>query len=759
MKKIKFTKENIALSLILILSLILNLANLNIEGYANQYYAAGVKSMTLSLKNFFFISFDPASFVSIDKPPLGFWIQAIFAKIFGFSGWSIILPQAIAGVVSVGLIYVIVKRSFGTAAGLISAICLAVTPVFVAVSRNNTCDNLLVLTLLLACLVLSKAAEKGKLKYLLISLAIIGIGFNIKMLQAYMIIPAIYITYLISNAASFKKRIVHLMAGTIILILVSLSWAFIVDLIPEGNRPYVGSSTNNSVMELIIGHNGLERLGIGSKSTQGGEAPGGMDGKDQQKTDGTSSAIKNKDSGQTSKENGQTGGETPSIDNDQMQGQSPSMDNGEMQGAPPNTQDEGKGNANPPNGDGKGPGGMPPGDNGMQKPNGGGMGGTFGGQEVASIARLFSNNSLSDQIIWLFPLAVFGFIAAAIKEKLNKTSDNKRKLSLVLWSMWLLPEFIYFSFTKGLFHPYYLTMLAPPISALVGIGVVSMWELYNEEGWKSWILPVALIADGLTQILILSYYYNISHTAKILSTIVAVSCILSSIILAIVNLTKNKKDMLKFKSIKFKKSLVTIALMGLLITPLVCSATTILYPMSGTFPSAGLSLMTSKQKDDSNVGNINSGNTKLIEFLKSHKTNEKYLLVTSSTNGYASDIIINTGESVMALGGFFGTDKVIDLDEFKKLVNNGEIRYVMVGGMGGNSSSDIMNWVKENGKVVSESEWKDSNEANSEGVNKDNNNKENSNSNSNTKQFAPEGKGNSEQLYDLKNYTDTTTKK
>nr|WP_025775248.1 glycosyltransferase family 39 protein [Clostridium botulinum] len=758
-EKDKVTKENIALSLILILSLILNLANLNIEGYANQYYAAGVKSMTLSLKNFFFISFDPASFVSIDKPPLGFWIQAIFAKIFGFSGWSIILPQAIAGVVSVGLIYVIVKRSFGTAAGLISAICLAVTPVFVAVSRNNTCDNLLVLTLLLACLVLSKASEKGKLKYLLISLAIIGIGFNIKMLQAYMIIPAIYITYLLSNAVSFKKRIVHLMVGTIILILVSLSWAFIVDLIPEGNRPYVGSSTNNSVMELIIGHNGLERLGIGSKSTQGGGAPGGMDGKNQQKTDGTSSATKNKNSEQTSKENGQTGGETPSIDNDQMQGQPPSMDNGEMQGAPPNTQDGGKGNANPPSGDGKGPGGMPPGDNRMQKPNGGGMGGTFGGQEVASVARLFSNNSLSDQIIWLFPLALFGFIAAAIKEKLNKTFDNKRKLSLVLWSMWLLPEFIYFSFTKGLFHPYYLTMLAPSIAALAGIGIVSMWELYNEEGWKSWILPVGLIADGLTQILILSYYYNISNTAKILTTTVAVLCIVSSIILAIVNLRKNKKDILKFKNIKFKKSLVTIALMGLLITPLVCSATTIFYPMSGTFPSAGLSLMTNKQKDGFNMGDPNSGNTKLIEFLKSHKTNEKYLLVTSSTNGYASDIIINTGESIMALGGFFGTDKVITLDEFKKLVNNGEVRYVMVGGMGGNSSSDIMNWVKENGKVVSESEWKNSNEINSEGVNKDNNNKENSNSNLNTKQFGQEGKGNSEQLYDLKNYTDTTTKK
>ena len=154
------------------------------------------------------------------------------------------------------------------------------------------------------------------------------------------------------------------------------------------------------------------------------------------------------------------------------------------------------------------PGGAPPNGNGQRQGgpgsggNGGGSGGTMGGSEKSSITRLFSNNSLSDQIIWLFPLALFGFIAAAIKEKLKTSFDNKRKISLILWSMWLLPEFIYFSFTTGLFHPYYLTMLAPPIAALVGIGIVSMWELHKEGGWKSWILPVALIADGLVQLLI-----------------------------------------------------------------------------------------------------------------------------------------------------------------------------------------------------------------------------------------------------------------
>jgi len=101
MKKLKLSKEKLSLSLILLLSAILNFANLSIEGYSNLYYAAGVKSMTMSLKNFFFVSFDPASFVSIDKPTLGFWLQAISAKIFGYSGWSIILPQALAGVISV----------------------------------------------------------------------------------------------------------------------------------------------------------------------------------------------------------------------------------------------------------------------------------------------------------------------------------------------------------------------------------------------------------------------------------------------------------------------------------------------------------------------------------------------------------------------------------------------------------------------------------------------------------------------------------
>ncbi|MBU3099521.1 MULTISPECIES: glycosyltransferase family 39 protein [Clostridium] len=673
MKKIKLTKEKILLSLVLILSAILNFANISIEGYSNLYYAAGVKSMTMSLKNFFFVSFDPASFVTIDKPPLGFWLQAISAKIFGYSGWSIVLPQALAGVISVFVIYKIVKRSFGTTAGLLSALFLATTPMFVAVSRNNTCDNLLVLTLLIACWFISIAAEKGKFKYLLISLAIVGVGFNIKMLQAYMIVPAIYLVYLLSSAISLKKRIIHLICGTLVLLVVSFSWAIVVDLIPAANRPYVGSSTNNSELELIIGHNGLERLGLGSSTTGGGIGKAKTqvkitEGSKTSTTTTSNSAAKSTSSSASANTNAQGG----------------------MQGGTPPT--------------GTRPSGMPSGAGPGGKSGGGGGNSSMGGSAVSSVTRLFVTTGMSDQIIWLFPIAVLGFLASILKEKFKPAFNNKRKLDLLLWSMWLIPEFIYFSFTTGLFHPYYLTMLAAPIAALAGIGIVSMWELYIEGGWKSWILPVTLIVDGALQLFVLSYFYSTSSITKILMIALSILCNASSIILIILKLKKNN-------NLKLSKILVGTALIGLLITPTVWSATTLFGAESGTFPAAGLSLISSSKSENAGMGMgslSDSSNDKLTKFLLANKTTEKYILVTSSTNGIASDIIIKTGESVMTWG-FFGTDKAITLAQFKALVKSGGVRYVMIGGQGGGggSTSDIMTWAKKAGTLVAESKWKD----------------------------------------------------
>ncbi len=709
-------KEQYILILILALSAVLNIANLGIEGYANSYYGAGVKSMTMSWNNFFFVAFDPSGFVSIDKPPLGFWIQALSARVFGFSSWSILLPQAIAGVISVWVLYRIVKRSFGTVPALTSALILSVTPVFVAVSRNNTIDNLLVMTLLFACWALSIAAENGKLKWLIVSMVLVGLGFNIKMLQAYMILPAIYVVYLLSSAAPIKRRIIHLIAGTAILMMVSFSWAVIVDLVPSGSRPYVGSSTNNSVIELIIGHNGLERLGLSSSKT----------GARQQRNIDSTSTRKSGDAATSAANNANT---TP-----------PNNGNG---GPPPDgsgTQGEGftrPDDGNRPNGALGTDGGRQVG--GMNK-NGGGAG-TFGGNETSSIIRLFLNNSLSDQIIWMFPLAIIGFLAAAIKEKITLKFDTKKKQSLLLFITWLIPEFVYFSYTTGLFHPYYLTMMAAPIAALAGIGLASMWELYKEKGWKSWLLPAGLSLTAAVQLLILSYNYNTAAFVKYLMIAVAVLCFGSSLALIALKFISEKAEYenREEKFIKARKAFVSLALAALLAAPAIWSGTAIFYKSSGTFPAAGLSLL--KSSGMGNMGGMNLGQStstaKLVEYLKANKTTEKYLVAVPSANSYATEIILNYGESVMTLGGFSGSDNILTLDEFKQKVKDGEIRYAIInGGIGGGGNNEITSWIQKNGTAVSESQWSGTTSS--------------STTTSNNKALGFEGR-NSVQLYDLKN--------
>lgn len=743
-EKIKFTKERIAITLILILSAVLNFVNIGIEGYGNSYYAAGVKSMTMSLKNFFFVAFDPTGYVTIDKPPLGFWLQAISAKIFGFSGWSILLPQAVAGVVSVWVLYRIVKRSFGSPAALISALCLSITPVFVAVSRNNTIDNTLVMTLLFACWALSIAAEKGKMKYIIISLALVGVGFNIKMLEAYMVIPAIYIVYLLCSTVSFKKRIVHLFIGTLVLVLVSFSWATVVDLVPASSRPYVGSSTNNSEIELIIGHNGVERLSSSASGMGGGGMPNGARG---ERPSGMSGGKFNGKQGQLS--NGQASGASSGT-----QGQSPSGQLGQgpngNQGQMSGNQSSSSSSKSASGSSSKGMNGAPQGfngempsgaRNGSQNGGGGGFGGssgltgTFGGQTTAGLQRLFSKNILSDQIMWFLPIAFIGFIAAAFKEKLKIKLDNSKKASIVMWFMWLFPEFIYFSFTKGLFHNYYLTMMAAPAAALTGIGICSMWKLYNEVGWKRWILPAALMINSAAQALELSYFTSsLSTTVKVIAEASIVLTFVFSIGLCVLRLIKNQ-------SIQLKKGAAALAFIGILIIPFMGSAATLKYAVSNNMPAAGLELLmntSSSNGGNKQMGGMGQGkegnsssNSKLVTFLKKNITDEKYALVVSSSQS-ADSLIINNNLKVMTLGGFSGSDKTITLAQFKELVKKGEVRYVLSGGMGGSSNNEIMQWVQKNGKVVSSSEWS------------------NSNSNSSSERMQGMGGSSSEQLYDLK---------
>lgn len=248
------------LAAIVLLAPVLRLWRLNDNDYGNQYYAAGVRSMLENWHNFFFDAFDPNGFVSLDKPPAAFWIQVASAKLLGFSGVSVLLPQALEGTTAVGLLYLLVRQRFGPREGLLAALFLAITPIAVAVDRSNNTDSCLVLVLMLACWALFRAAKAGSRPSLLAAAALVGVAFNVKMLAAFIVLPTFMLAYLLSAPLSRSRRLTDLMLSVVVIAVVSSAWILVYDLTPPGRRPFAGSSSNNSMLELAIGHNGLQRF-------------------------------------------------------------------------------------------------------------------------------------------------------------------------------------------------------------------------------------------------------------------------------------------------------------------------------------------------------------------------------------------------------------------------------------------------------------------------------------------------------------------
>lgn len=249
------------LAAIIALSAVLNTWRLRQNGYANVFYSAGVRSMLRSLHNFLFVSFDPGGLVTIDKPPLALWMQATSARLFGFAPLSLILPEAIMGVVSVAVLYRIVARRLGPGAGLASALALAIFPSFVAVSRENGVDPLLILLMILACGACLNAIESGELRTLLLSGVLVGLAFNTKTLAAWLLLPALAMGYLVCAQGSIGARLARLLTAGIVMAIVSFAWIGLVELTPPSQRPYVGSSQSNSELGLTFKYNGFGRVG------------------------------------------------------------------------------------------------------------------------------------------------------------------------------------------------------------------------------------------------------------------------------------------------------------------------------------------------------------------------------------------------------------------------------------------------------------------------------------------------------------------
>jgi 4-amino-4-deoxy-L-arabinose transferase-like glycosyltransferase len=251
-----------AFAAVLALAAVLRLVRLGDNGFGTAYYAAGVRSMLQGAWLFFYNAFDPAGFISLDKPPVAFWIQTLFAKVLGYNGWTIHLPQALAGVASVALLYRLVRPA-GAPAAIAAALLLAIMPITVAIDRSNNTDSWLILFLMLA----ATAALRGRGLSLVVAMALLGVAFNVKMLAALVCGPALLAGWLLSGSLGWWQRLQWMTAAAVTLVIVSLSWAVVFDLTPKDKRPYAGSSNDNSMLELIVMHNGLERF------TRKGSAP------------------------------------------------------------------------------------------------------------------------------------------------------------------------------------------------------------------------------------------------------------------------------------------------------------------------------------------------------------------------------------------------------------------------------------------------------------------------------------------------------
>ncbi|MFJ4368733.1 ArnT family glycosyltransferase [Streptomyces chartreusis] len=263
---------------LLLATLLLYLYNLSASGYANSFYSAAVQAGSESWKAFFFGSLDAANAITVDKPPASLWPMALSVRLFGLHSWAILLPEVLMGVGTVAVVYAAVRRRFGPAAGLISGAVLALTPVAALMFRFNNPDAMLALLMAVACYFVIRALEDGRTKWLMWAGAAIGFAFLAKTLQAFLILPPLALVYAVCAPVPVRKRIGQLAAGLAAIVVSGGWWVAIVELWPASSRPYIGGSQNNSFLELTFGYNGLGRLNGDETGSVGGGGGGGNGG-------------------------------------------------------------------------------------------------------------------------------------------------------------------------------------------------------------------------------------------------------------------------------------------------------------------------------------------------------------------------------------------------------------------------------------------------------------------------------------------------
>ena len=626
-----------ALFVLLAVTAVLYLWDLGANGWANTYYAAAVQAGTQSWKAFFFGSTDAANFITVDKSPLALWPMELSARVFGLSSWSMLVPQALMGVATVGLLYASVKRWFGAGAGLVAGAVCALTPVAALMFRFNNPDAALTFLMTVGAYCITRALERDSTRWIVLAGLSIGLAFLAKEMQAFLVLPAFGLVYLIAGPPRLGKRLWHCILLGLTTIAGGIWWVLIVQLWPASSRPYIGGSQNNSFWNVLFGYNGFGRLSGNETGSVGGGGAGG-------------------------------------------------------------------------------PGG-----------NGGGMWGPTG------LTRLF-NSSFGGQASWLIPAAIILLTAGLLWTALRPRTDRTRA-GLVLWGGWLLMTGLAISLGQGIIHQYYTVALAPAIGATVAIGGALLWRhrdnpfarvglslavgvtaiwsaelLDRAPDWHPWIHWVVLVG-GLVAAVALLVPWARAWTAH-----VVLGCALVTGLLGPAAYT-----------------LATVATPSAGAIPLAGPASAARAgfggPGGGGFPGGGFpggGQTTGRlpsgfpggtgQTQGGFPGGAGGGRGGLGGLLNGTSVGKQLQsLLENGAHGYrwvaaavgannAASYQLASGEPIMAIGGFNGSDPAPTLAQFQKYVADGKVHYFIGGGgfgggPGGGSSgtsSSIATWVSSN---------------------------------------------------------------
>ncbi len=614
-----------ALWLVAVLAGVLTLWGLTRNGWANTYYAEAAQAATRSWRALLTNAVDVSGSDSLDKGPLSNVLMGLSGRVLGFSSFSMLLPEALCGVGSVLVLHNAVKRTLGHRAALLAALALALTPIFVAMSRFNNPDALLVLLEVCAAWALVRALQSGRTRQLLLCGLFVGLAFNAKMLAAYLVVPGLALAYLWAGQGRLRRRLAQLAAGGVAMFAVSFAWYGTMMLLPASQRPWVGDTTDDSWFSLIFGANGLSRV-----SGSGGAA-------------------------------GPTGA------------------------------------------------------------------GSFGG--AAGPLRLF-NSILGAQIAWLLPLALLGLVLGLWARRRAPRTDLPRSAYL-LWGGWGVVTWAVFSFSQGIFHPYYTTALAPAVAVLAAGGAVELWE--RSRGSLGWSVAAgaALCATAALAVLLLGRAS--SFLPWLAPTVVALAALSTAALLA----GRHSRLLL---------SIAAVAGAGALLAgPAAYSLATVGKTLSGGNPLAGPASaeggfgfggpggafrsgghprglpgtpggpppgLFSAQGARSGPPGVGQGlpgpggagfpggatrsavfsggagtpgasvPTATVKYLEAHQGTAKYLVaaVGSSTAGA---IALQSGRNVVDMGGFMGSDPSPTLAQLRHLIATGQLHYVLLSAGGG----------------------------------------------------------------------------